>query len=425
MLKKSLLLALAIPLCSQAVSITALLNALEQRPEYRLDALEVEKSALGVQSVQDRLLPKAEIYGGYEVYSSPNGMLPIAPNDMMAMVKDQKIGQPFSKQIWKEGASFTWPLFVKSVYTLEEKANLLHLAAREKQQLNFIQREAVVVGSVAQLRYLFSLKAALLAKKRSIKQTSVSTKLKVKEGRAPESALFVLNSHINDLEIAVNSIDQTINLLSSKIETLTGIPLQESITLRKNHAIKKGAFFALKPLEQRVRATQKGVQAADEAYLPSVVTKGSYSFSQADAYNNGKSMHEEFGMAGVYITMPLFDASKGTASEQAKVAYLKEKTTLDQTSHALKVQVKQLEREIRLLQKSVTLAHKSVSEQKRLLKIAKVSLTNGTITQEEYLRYEDALADAKAALYKAEAQLWQDRAQLAVIYGNDLRRIVK
>jgi len=416
---------LAATLQLQATSITSLLNSLEKRPEYRLDRLAVEKSSLGVQAVHDKLLPTVDLYGGMEIYSSPNGLLPVAPNDLIKMVQDQSIGQPFSKQILREGVNFTWPLFVKSIYTLEEKASLLHLAAREKKKLNFIQREAVVVGSVAQLRYLESLKTALQSKKRSIEQTLVSTRLKVKEGRAPESAMFLLNSHINDLDIGMNSMDQSINLLSSKIETLTGIHLSHSIPMRASHHIKKGEFFALKPLQKRVEASQKGIQAAGEAYIPSVVTKGNYTLSQADAYNNDKSMHEHFGMAGLYVTMPLFDASKGTASQQAKVAYLQEKSTLDQTAHTLKVQARQLEQEIGLLKKSASLARKSVSQQKKLLKIAKVKLANGTITQEEYLRYEDALADAKAGLYKTEAQLWQDKAQLAVIYGNDLRRIVK
>jgi outer membrane protein TolC len=223
----------------------------------------------------------------------------------------------------------------------------------------------------------------------------------------------------------MNSMDQSINLLSSKIETLTGIHLSHSIPMRASHHIKKGEFFALKPLQKRVEASQKGIQAAGEAYIPSVVTKGNYTLSQADAYNNDKSLHEHFGMAGLYVTMPLFDASKGTATQRAKVAYMQEKSTLEQTAHTLKVQARQLEQEIELLKKSVSLARKSVSQQKKLLRIAKVKLANGTITQEEYLRYEDALAEAKAGLYKAEAQLWQDRAQLAVIYGNDLRRIVK
>lgn len=409
----------------QATSITSLLDTLEKRPEYRLDMLDVEKSALGKQTVSDKLMPTVGLYAGYEISSSPNGMLPIPPNTLIGMVKDQSIGQPFSKNIFREGVSFTWPLFVKSLYTLEEKAELLNLAAKEKRQLNLIQREAVVVGSVAQLRYLEALKSALNAKKRSIQQTEVTTKMKVKEGRAPQSAIFVLNSHVNELDIAMNNIDQSINLLISKIETLTGVHLTQSLPLRVKASVRRGEIFALRPLRSKAEAGKKGMKAANEAYIPSIVTKGNYTLSQADAYNNGRSLHEDYGTAGVYLSMPLFDASKGTASEQAKVDYLKEKTTLDQTEHRLRVQARQLEQEMRLLKKSVALARKSVADQKRLLKIAKVSLTNGTITQEEYLRYEDALADAKAVLYKAEAQRWQDMAQLAVIYGNDLRRIVK
>ncbi len=423
--RKLLLVCMAATLQLQATSITSLLDTLEKRPEHRLDMLDVEKSTLGRQAVSDKLMPTVTLYGGYEISNSPAGLLPVPPNTMIGMVKDQSIGQPFSKGILREGVNFTWPLFVKSIYTLEEKAELLHLAAKEKRKLNLIQREAVVVGSVAQLRYLESLKAALKAKKRSIRQTEITTKMKVKEGRVPESAVFVLNSHINELDIAMNNIDQSINLLISKIETLTGVRLKQSLPMRAKASVKKGEIFALRPLHSKVEAAKRGVQAANEAYIPSIVTKGNYTLSQADAYNNGKSLHEDFGTAGLYLSMPLFDASKGTASQQAKVEYLKEKTTLDQTEHRLIVQARQLEQEMRLLKKSVLLARKSVADQKRLLKIAKVSFANGTITQEEYLRYEDALADAKAALYKAEAQRWQDIAQLAVIYGNDLRRIVK
>jgi len=210
----------------QATSITLLLNTLENRPEQRLDSLDVKRSTLGKQAIGDKLMPTINIFGGYEIYSSPNGLLPVAPNDLIDMVQDQTIGQPFSKNIFREGVNFTWPLFVKSIYTMEEKADLLMLAAKDKKRLNLIQREAVVVGSVAQLRYLESLKAALIAKKRSILQTKVSTKVKVKEGRSPESALFLLQSNINKLDISTNTIDQSINLICSKIETLTGVALR-------------------------------------------------------------------------------------------------------------------------------------------------------------------------------------------------------
>ena len=422
---KLLLMSIAASLQLHAMTIGTLLNTLEYRPEHRLDTLAVEQSALGRQSASDKLMPTVNLYGGYEKYSSPNGLLPVAPNELIGMVQDQSVGQPFSKDIFREGVNFTWPLFVKAVYTLEDKASLLHLAAKEKKKLNLIQREAVIVGSVAQLRYLESLKGALAAKKRSILETKISTNMKVKEGRAPESALYILNSNINTLEIAMNNIDQNINLICSKIETLTGVNLTRSVSLHFKNHVDKSEIFALKPLEIKVQASQKGMQAADEAYVPSVVAKGSYTYSQADAYNNGKSLHESFGNAGIYISMPLFDSSKNTASEQAKVAYLQGKTNLDQMKHSFEVQAKQIVREIHLLKRSVSLAQKSVSDQRKLLDISKVSLANESITQEEYLRYEDALADAKAALYKAKAKKWQDIAQLAVIYGNDLRRIVK
>ncbi len=409
----------------QASSITMLLNALEHRPESKLDALSVEKSTLGEAALNDKLMPKVDLYGGYEVSSSPNGLVPIAPNVLIGMVKDQSIGQPFSKQISREGVNFTWPIFVKSLYTLKDKARLLHLAAKEKKKLNLIQRQAAVVGSVAQLRYLYALKGALKTKKSSILQTAVTTRIKTQSGRAPQSAMYVLQSHINELDIAINTIDQNINMLASKVETLTGIHLTHSVSLSQRRAVHHGEIFALKPLKTKVEASQKGVKAAHEAYYPTLVSKGNYTYSQADAYNNGKPLHENFGTAGLYVTMSLFDSSKGTASQEAQLAYLQEKTAYEQTAHSLHVQANQLSREIRLLKRSVRLSKKSVSDQKRLLKIAKVSVSNENITQEEYLRYEDALANAKANLYKVEAQVWQDVAQLAVIYGNDLKGIVK
>ncbi len=409
----------------QAHNITMLLNTLDKRPESQLDSIAVEKSTLGEAALNDKLMPKVDLYAGYEMSSSPNGMLPLAPNELIGMVKDQRIGQPFSKQIMREGVNFSWPIFVKSIYTLKEKARLLHLASKEKKRLSLLQRQAVVVGSVAQLRYLEALKEALQTKKRSIMQTEVSTRVKTRAGRAPQSAMYLLQSHINDLDIAMNTIEQNINLLASKIETLTGIHLSRSVPLHMKREVRSGEIFALKPLKTKVEASKKGMKAAHEAYYPTLVTKGNYSYSQADAYNNGAGLHENFGTAGLYVTMSLFDSSKGTASQEAKLAYLQEKTHYDQTEHALMVQAQQLRREIRLLKRSVKLAQKSVTDQKRLLNIAKVSLQSERITEEEYLRYEDALANAKANLYSVRAKEWQDVAQLAVIYGNDLKEIVK
>jgi len=425
MLKRSLFFALALPLYLQATTITSLLDALDNRPESRIDALETEKSALGRQSAGDKLMPTIKLFGGFEQFNTPTGLIPIAPNTMMNMVKDQAIPQPFSRHALRGGIEFNWPLFVMSLYSLEEKADLLHLASREKKEINRIERQAAVVGAVANLRYLELLKKALLAKKRSILETRKTTILRIKEGRTPESALFVLRSTLNQLEISVNTIDQQINALTARIEKLTGIELHKSIALKHRRAVRQGEIFALRPLQKRVEASSKGMEAADEAYYPSVVSRGSYVYSRGEAYNNGLDVDERYGSAGVYLSMPLFDRSKSTASQQAKVAYLEERERLEETRHTLTVQARELKKEIVLLKKSIALARKSVSDQEKLLKIAKVSLSSESITREEYLRYEDALANARATLYSFEAKSWQDIAQLAVIYGNDLKEIVQ
>jgi len=424
MLKKGLIL-LSLPLMLNATTMTQLLDTLKQRPEYKLDELMIDQSKLGMQSLTDKLMPVVDIYAGYEMYNSPNGMLPVAPNKLIKMVKNQNIPQPFSKQIAREGVEFTWPIFVKSIYTLKQKASLLHMASKKAKRLNFIQREAIVVGAVAQLEYLYALSDALKAKKNSILKTKQTTTIKVKDGRAAPSVLMVLNTHINNLDISLNNIKQNINILKSKIETLTGIYLTHRIHLRKKHNIKKGDIFALKTLRLKLKAKDKALKASKEAYYPSIITKGNFTYSQADAYNNDKYLNEEFGDVGVYMKMPLFDASKSTQIQKAKIAYMQEKIYLNKTKHSLLVKSKELQKEIELLNQSINLARKSIVNQQKLLKIAKVAFLDHRMSEEEYLRYEDALANAKASLYGFEAKKWQDIAQLAVIYGNDLKRIVK
>ena len=249
-------------------------------------------------------MPKVNLFGGYEHYNTPSGLLPVVPNEMSAMLKDPGISQPFSKNILRGGIEFSWPLFVKSIYTLEEKAELLNLASKEKKKLNLIQREAVVVGSVAQLRYLESLKSALIAKRHSITETEKSTEMKIREGRAPESARFLLSSHINELDISLNTIDQQFESPQCQ-RSRHSLASPSSKVSRSNGATRsaKVRFFALRPLQKKVEASIKGVQAADEAYIPSIVTKGNAVQNRADAYNNNGSLQENFAMAGLYVTM--------------------------------------------------------------------------------------------------------------------------
>jgi len=47
------------------------------------------------------------------------------------------------------------------------------------------------------------------------------------------------------------------------------------------------------------------------------------------------------------------------------------------------------------------------------------------MSEEEYLRYEEALLQAQSKLFEVEAKKWQALAQLAVIYGDDLEEVVE
>ena len=78
-----------------------------------------------------------------------------------------------------------------------------------------------------------------------------------------------------------------------------------------------------------------------------------------------------------------------------------------------------------LINHSITLHRRDISNQKKLVTIAKESYERGRMTLEEYLRYIDALYEAKANLYKSKALYWQTLSQLAFIYGNSFERIVK
>jgi hypothetical protein len=44
---------------------------------------------------------------------------------------------------------------------------------------------------------------------------------------------------------------------------------------------------------------------------------------------------------------------------------------------------------------------------------------------EEYLRYESDVLAAESTLYQTRHQLWETVAQQAILYGTDLRGVVK
>jgi len=98
---------------------------------------------------------------------------------------------------------------------------------------------------------------------------------------------------------------------------------------------------------------------------------------------------------------------------------------LAQKEVELDAQAKQLKRNLEILKNQEELYKQSVDDKKGLLKIAKVAYDNSRMIIEDYLKYEDDLLMEQSKYFKTEAQKWQTLMKLAVIYGNDIEKIVK
>ncbi len=424
-MKKSFFLSIAL-LCSlEATSISTLLSALKNQPQFKMDTLSIEQASLGGKKIGAKFWPKVTLFGSVEQNSIYKPLGVLLPSQSAKLLKNKNLSQPFSKTIIQEGIKVTWPVFVKSLFTLKQRAKYLELSAKQKRKLNLLQNEAIVVGAVAQLNYIDAMLRALSAKERSIKETKKKTALGVKIGQMPYSKLLLINTKLNEITINQAFLKTNRLALLAKLQDLTGIKVKGKISLRLKRHIKKGEFFALKPLQSTLRASQKAIEAAKGAFYPKVVVSGIVAREHGNSINTDTFMHKNLAQIKLSATMPLFDKEKQVDVQIAKINYLKNALFIKKMRHSLKVEAKKIKNNIALLQQSARLAKKSIKQQQELLKMAKVAFLQGSITQEEYLRYEDALFSAKADFAKIIAQIWQNRAQLAVIYGDDLKGVVR
>ncbi len=422
-MKKLILLSLAC-IGLQATTLSQLFDALKHNPTTTLDNLSVKNAQIGEDLVTANLLPKVDLIGSYEHFNSPTNLLPVTPKESSTF-KNPNIPQPFGQDIGRIGVTFSMPLFVKSLYTTREKIKHLKLSTTIKKKLNFIQKEAMIVGANSSWKYLLNLKQALFTKQKSIQKSKFSLEVAVKNGRCPKSALYKIDEALNRIEININQIDMKIAEAKNIIYELTNINLKKPVNITKVRNINMRNFLALKPLLEKQKASKLGIKASREKLYPSFMIKGKYMYNQTDAYNNDKEIDRDYSSIGLYLKMPIFDKVALQNIQKAKVDYLKSKEMIKKIELSLKAKANNLKTTLPLLEKSIRLARQSVQNQKKLLKIAKVAYKSQRMTEEEYLRYEDALAEAKANLYLLESKKLQTISSLGVLYGNNLQRIFK
>ncbi|MBD3810405.1 MAG: TolC family protein, partial [Sulfuricurvum sp.] len=123
--------------------------------------------------------------------------------------------------------------------------------------------------------------------------------------------------------------------------------------------------------------------------------------------------------------IPLLDKERLSAIELSRLEEQKAHATLAQTTLETQNTYSALSHQYATLKQSRVLALQSITNYEAMLTTAKVAYQTERMIQEEYLRYEEALFNAKATLYAIDATLWQNIAQRAAISGKDFKEIIQ
>ena len=426
MLKK-ILITLSLPLVLSAHTMPELFDALKSHSQTKSDAMSVKKVKVYEELANSKLYPKINLFAKYDYYTIASAMVPLPPNDMLGLVKDPtNPSQPFSKNTAREGASFTMPLFMKSIFTMADKAQAMQKSAKAKKHITILKNEAIIVGSNANFIYLEGLQKSLITKEKSLLETKKTLQIKVKNGRAPASALYKINDGLNQISITKNNINLQKRKLISVVKSLTGIMLDKPVGMSIDGVVDSSKGLAsLEPLRKKVDADKLSIRAEREKLYPALFAHGSYIFSQGVAYNTDKNINEEYGNIGVVLNIPLLAMDSYSEISLAEMEVKSGEVELEKMTDELQSKAEMLQASLPLLDNSVKLYKQSIDDKNQLLKIAKLNYKNGRLSTEEYLRYEDDVVSAKAKLYRAEAQVIQTKMQLAVIYASDIEEMVR
>ncbi len=405
--------------------IKTLFDSLKTHPQTKSDQMNIEKALLGKRIVTGIFYPKINTFGRYDYASTASGMLPLAPNDLLGMVKDQTIPQPFSKNIFRIGVDVSMPVFALSIYTTASKAKALYYSAEARAHINLQENEALIVSSNANLQYLSALLNALNNKRTSLTKTLDMVELQVKNGRIPKTALLKIKNAINEVSIIQNSILQQQQKAIAAIRSLTGITLMSPVNMIQTGTYQKGGFKVLEPLRQKTEADRLAWRAEKEKLIPTIYLNGTYNHSYAKAYNNNLGINEDYTTMALTLNIPIFAKSQYATIRKSRLDYESSENDLKKMRLELSSQAGALENNLPLLNNSIELYQKSVKDKQELLKIAKVAYLSHRMIVEDYLKYENDLVLEESHLYNVKAKKWQTLMQLAVIYGNNIEQIVK
>jgi outer membrane protein TolC len=405
-----------------AYDISDLLEAVAGQPAVELSELAVRESEVQVAEARSALYPKVNLFGRTESYNSPTNLRPMPPTEVDIAAGDSI---PFSRDILRYGVTLEMPLYAKQLYTLQEKLKLLGDRAGLAHRINLISRQSAVLAANSSYLYLVNLDKAIAGRIDSLGITGQEVEMKVKNGRAAEIELYKINNSINELKQQRNSITARIADVRSDLKQLTGIDLAAPVAMELTGTMTGSDFITEQKIATEVAAAGKEAQRSREARYPVLLLYGAISGNDGEAYNTDEHIYRSYNYGGVKLQMPLFDRTIGSGEELADIRLNQARKKLAQARIELAALAENLREKLPLLDQSLQLAQESEKNSRELLATAKVSFTAGRMTMEEYLRYESQLLTAQAAVEEVQSQRWQLWSQQAVLYGIDLRGVVR
>ena len=424
MLKKVFLLS-SVALFANAANITTLLNGVENHYQMQSDKLSISQAKNAEALIKAQYWPKINAFASLTHYSYPTALKPITPTDSSKLIKAQK-ALPFSRNIARFGINLSMPIYVKSLSTLAKKSKAMQQSARDKLKVDLLKNQAAVIGANANWQYLEGLKRSLNQKRRTLQTIYNITKAQVNLGRKPKIALLKVKDGLNQIKIAINNINIQEQNLKALIKTLSGINIKHPVKMRQIRSYKIASLLPIKPLKAKSKANYLEYKAQKEKlYYPSVTLKANYTKSYGKDYLSDKSVNSSYSSIGVMLNMPLLDMPQRKNIQKAKLSYLKSLIDIKKLANELRAKANAMQQQLKYIKESIRYAKENIQNQKELLNIAKASYEGGRMPIEEYLRYIDEYYASKSNLHKVQATYWQTLAQLAFVYGNNFKRIVK
>lgn len=400
------------------------LDAAHHSPNQQLSNLALNTAEVQSDAATAALYPKLTLIGSAEHFNAPTSLRPVPPTEI-AQIGASGGGYPFSQNILSAGGTLSMPLFVKTLLTNTEKAKESVASAKLKHQMSIAERDALLIATNAKLTYLENLDLALEAKERSLMETRKTIEIKTRNGRAAEIELVKIDEQINQTHLKRQELANAGTDLQKNLSILTDRAIRHSVAMNLIVEPVGSEYLAVKEKEQSVKVSDLTVRAAQESLYPALSTNASYFHKMGEAYDNGDKVSRDYGSVALTLSMPLVDKERLSAVELSRLEEQKARASLSQTKLETRNIYSALSDQYALLKQSRILALQSVANYEELLKTARVAYATERMIQEEYLRYEDALLSAKAALYGVDASMWQNIAQRAALTGKDFKEIVQ